>query len=346
MRAGDVMTKDVVAVSPDVEAREVAKVLLEHRISAVPVVDRDGVPLGMVSEGDLIGRNDADRQARRDWWLALLADGEALHPDFLASLRNPTRRASEVMSSPVVTVTEATDAVDVARMLIEHRIKRVPVVRDGRIVGIVSRGDLLRALAAHAEPRDGDQVPERRGLFADFFTAIDGRFGHLRDAAARSAPSGTPPTAAEAPAAPAETGVSADDFRGLADDFEHHEAERQQQQRRAVEAQRRGRVKELIDEHIRDDNWRTMLHAAREAAEHGAKEFMLLRFPAELCTDRGRAINAPAPYWPETLRGEAAEIYQRWERELKPRGFRLSARVLDFPGGFPGDVGLFLVWGE
>ena len=73
---------------------------------------------------------------------------------------------------------------------------------------------------------------------------------------------------------------------------------------------------------------------------------MLLRFPHDLCSDGGRAVNVPEPDWPKTLRGEAAEVFLRWERELKSRGFRLVARILDFPGGFPGDIGLFLVWGE
>jgi hypothetical protein len=73
----------------------------------------------------------------------------------------------------------------------------------------------------------------------------------------------------------------------------------------------------------------------------------LLRFPADLCTDRGRAVNAPLPDWPQTLRGAAAEIYLLWERDLKPGRFHLAARVLDFPGGMSGgDIGLFLVRGE
>ena len=76
------------------------------------------------------------------------------------------------------------------------------------------------------------------------------------------------------------------------------------------------------------------------------KECLLLRFPNELCTDGGRAIDVMEEAWPATLRGEAAELYLRWERELKPRGFRLAARVLEYPGGMPGDIGLFLVWGE
>jgi len=89
-----------------------------------------------------------------------------------------------------------------------------------------------------------------------------------------------------------------------------------------------------------------LVQGAREAAEHGEKRLLLLRFPNELCSDGGRAINVSEPNWPSTLRGEAAEVFLRWERDLKPRGFHLSAQVLEFPGGKPGDIGLFLVWGE
>lgn len=114
----------------------------------------------MVSEGDLIGRNDAERMARRDWWLSLLAEGETLHPDFLATLRQVEPTARELMSAPVVEVSEATEAVDIARLIAAHRIKRVPVVRDGRLVGIVSRADLLRAFAAErAEPHGAGHGP-------------------------------------------------------------------------------------------------------------------------------------------------------------------------------------------
>ncbi len=88
------------------------------------------------------------------------------------------------------------------------------------------------------------------------------------------------------------------------------------------------------------------MHGARMAAESGQKETMLLRFPCQLCIDGGRAINVAEQDWPATLRGRSAEIYLRWERDLKPRGFLLSARVLDFPDGKPGDMGLFLVWSE
>jgi hypothetical protein len=97
-------------------------------------------------------------------------------------------------------------------------------------------------------------------------------------------------------------------------------------------------------QHISDEGWRTLLRRGRQAAEHGQKEFMLLRFPSQLCSDSGRAVNVSEPDWPMTLRGKAAEIYLRWEHNLKPSGFHLAARVLDFPGGMPGDIGVFLVW--
>jgi hypothetical protein len=137
---------------------------------------------------------------------------------------------------------------------------------------------------------------------------------------------------------------SATDFQDLVAEFEHHEAARHDESSRAQAVQHRQRVKELIDHHISDENWNTIVHQARQAAEHGNKQFMLLRFPSQLCTDRGRAINVPLPNWQNTLRGEAAEIYRRWESTLKPKGFHLTARVLEFPDGMPGDIGLFLGW--
>jgi CBS domain-containing protein len=159
MQAREFMTKDLVTVSPNTPTPQIAKLLLAHGISAAPVVDGEGAPIGMVSEGDLLGRAEADREARRDWWLTLLAEGEALHPDFLATLRNPQLTAREVMSAPVVRITETTEAREIARLLEKHRIKRVPVVRDDRIVGIVSRADLLRAFTAeHSVPHGAGHI--------------------------------------------------------------------------------------------------------------------------------------------------------------------------------------------
>ena len=117
MKARDVMTTDVAMANPDTPTRDIAALLLRRGISAVPIVDAGGAPIGMVSEGDLVGRDENAREARRDWWLALLAEGNPLHEDFLASLRTPERRAREIMSAPVVTVEEDTPVAEIARLL-------------------------------------------------------------------------------------------------------------------------------------------------------------------------------------------------------------------------------------
>lgn len=150
MKARDIMTTDVVSVGPDASTRTVAGLLCAGRISAVPVLGAAGEPIGMVSEGDLIGRTDSDWRTHRDWWLTLLAEGEDLNPDFLASLRKPTQPVRKVMSSPVISVGENAELPEIAKLLISQNIKRVPVVRDRRVVGIVSRADLVRALATEA----------------------------------------------------------------------------------------------------------------------------------------------------------------------------------------------------
>jgi CBS domain-containing protein len=101
----------------------------------------------MLSEGDLIGRDEVDREARRDWWLTLLAEGEVLSTEFLVTLRTPQRKARDVMTTSVISIGEETEAGEIAPLLTTHRIKRVLVLCDGRIVGIVSRADLVRAIA-------------------------------------------------------------------------------------------------------------------------------------------------------------------------------------------------------
>jgi CBS domain-containing protein len=336
MKARDVMTDAVVSVRRDTPASQVARLLLDKGISAVPVIDSDGSPIGMVSEGDLIGRDEAARESRRDWWLELLAEGETLSAEFLANLRSPERIAGDVMSAPVVTVGEDTDVGEIARLLTAHRIKRVPVVRDDRVIGIVSRADLLRALAAE-EPKRA--APEGAALGSGPFARVDQHYLHDRQKSHEHRP-GEPPPASDHP------GFGVEEFRRLVADFQRGEARHREEARRAAAEQRQQKVKELIDQHIADESWRVIVHNARQAAESGQKEFILLRFPSQLCSDGGREINSLEPSWPRTLRGEAAEIYTRWERDLKPHGFRLAARVLDFPGGIPGDIGLFLVWGE
>ena len=83
----------------------------------------------------------------------------------------------------------------------------------------------------------------------------------------------------------------------------------------------------------------------QRALANGQTEVLVLRFPNELCTDRGRAINQAEAGWDKTLTGLPQELYGFWNKHLRPRGYRLKAQILDFPGGMPGDVGVTLCWG-
>ena len=333
MHAHELMTTKVVAVGPDEPTRRIAQLLLDNGISAVPVVDSDGTPIGMVSEGDLIGRGERERVARRDWWLTLLSGRQTPDTDFQARLTAPDRTARDVMAAPLVTVTEDTDAGEVARLLASYHIKRVPVVREGRLVGIVSRADLLRAVAA-TPPREAANAPKPHGFLLSLF-------GDYHRPAWEAEPV---PGQTEARPRPDASALAAADFRQLVEDHQHDAAHRRDDAREQAAKQRRQRAKELIDTHVFDPAWRQLLHRARATAEAGEKESLLLRFPSQLCIDGGRAINIAETAWPASLRGEAAEMYLRWERDLKPRGFTLTAQVVDFPDGKPGDIGLFLGW--
>lgn len=145
MRARDVMTTNVITVLEDTPVEEVARILLTRRISAVPVIDSDEQVVGVLSEGDLVRRSGTDAETREAWWLEGLADSDDRARSF-AQARG--RLAKDVMSTSVITAGEDDSLAQIARMLEKHRIKRVPIVRHKRLVGIVSRANLLHGLAA------------------------------------------------------------------------------------------------------------------------------------------------------------------------------------------------------
>jgi CBS domain-containing protein len=145
MRARDVMTTTVHTVMPDTRVSEIAKLLIDRHISAVPVVDNAGRLQGIVSEGDLMRRVESGTTKRRPWWLELLSDPDTLATEFVKS---HGIKAVDVMTTDVITVEEDADLAVIAGTLEKHRIKRVPVVRRGKVVGIVSRANLLQGLAA------------------------------------------------------------------------------------------------------------------------------------------------------------------------------------------------------
>lgn len=157
MQARDVMTTALVTANPDMPVPELARLLLERRISAVPVVDGEGRLLGIVSEGDLIHQLGSERDGRRSWLRDLVASSNLRAQDYL---RGHGRVAREVMTADVVAVGETTPLAEIVDLLERRRIKRVPVLRDGRLVGIVSRADLLRAVLVDARPAPAGQSDE------------------------------------------------------------------------------------------------------------------------------------------------------------------------------------------
>lgn len=172
MRAKDIMTTDVATISPDTAVSDIARKLMENHISGLPVVDDQGRPVGMVSEGDLLRQVGLAGEARRSWWLRLVSTPEQDAKDFVKA---HGRRAADIMSTDVISVTEDTTTGEIARLLEERRIKRVPVLRDGVVVGIVSRGNLLHALAGHRDDGPAAPTADDRTIRQNVYAALQGK---------------------------------------------------------------------------------------------------------------------------------------------------------------------------
>ena len=142
MNAGEVMSRNPIAVPAEAGLAEALRLMFDHSISGLPVVDGKAGLVGILTEGDLLRRSELGTAGQRSRWLDLLMTGR------LASeyVRTNTRRVSEIMTRDVVSVAEDTPLTEVVRLMERHRIKRVPVLRDGALIGIVSRADLLHAL--------------------------------------------------------------------------------------------------------------------------------------------------------------------------------------------------------
>ncbi len=159
MKARELMSTTLRVVQPEMPVAALAELLSSHGISAVPVVDKDGTPLGIVTEGDLIRRLADEPPGPLGWFFGQFRSPERLATRFMKA-HGATAR--DVMTTELVTVDEDATAEDIARLMEQHRIKRVPVLRDGKIVGIVSLADLLRAIlrpqAVEQEASAGDRA--------------------------------------------------------------------------------------------------------------------------------------------------------------------------------------------
>lgn len=145
MQAKDVMTTKLVTAEPETPIRDIAKLMLMHRISGIPIVDKSERVLGMISEGDLMQRPESETERKASWWLEAVFAPRDKAADYVKAHGT---KAGDVMTRNVLAVDEDMSVRDVARLLEEHRFKRVPVVRDGKLVGIISRANLLHGLVA------------------------------------------------------------------------------------------------------------------------------------------------------------------------------------------------------
>ena len=167
MNASDVMTRQVVSIGPDASILEAVQVMLQHRISGLPVIDGSGRLAGVVTEGDFLRRAETGTERKRWRWVEFLMGPGRLATDYV---HTSGRRVSEVMTTDVRTVVEDTPLEEIVHLMERHRVKRLPVVRGDAVVGIVSRANLMRALARlalSAQPVAAGDAEIRERLLAE-----------------------------------------------------------------------------------------------------------------------------------------------------------------------------------
>jgi CBS domain-containing protein len=156
VKAKDIMTSPVVSVEPDASVLQAVRIMLQRRVSGLPVVDREGGLVGIVTEGDFLRRAETGTQRRRARWLEFLLGPGRLADEYT---RSHGRKVSEMMTRDPERVAEEAPLADIVRLMEKRRIKRLPVVRGRHVVGIVSRANLLHALATVAR----DAKPAEQG---------------------------------------------------------------------------------------------------------------------------------------------------------------------------------------
>ncbi len=171
MKAMDVMVRDVVTVKPDDDVALAVHLLAEHDVSALPVVDDDDNVIGVISEADLLHREEIGTEKQRPWWLEAVTPASTLAGEFAKS---HGRRVEEIMSSNIVSASEDTPLGEIATLLERHRIKRLPILRAGKLVGIVSRSNLIQALASsQAQTGAGSGAASDRKLRLELLDRLD-----------------------------------------------------------------------------------------------------------------------------------------------------------------------------
>ena len=161
MKVAEIMTPKPVSVTPKTAVIDAAKLMLQHHISGLPVIDANGAVAGIVTEGDLLRRTETGTERHRSPWLAFLVGPGRLAGDYVEA---HARKVGEVMTGEVAVVNPSDDLTDVVSLMEKRHIKRLPVVENGKLVGIVSRADLVRALVRRltqeAISEVGNAVPD------------------------------------------------------------------------------------------------------------------------------------------------------------------------------------------
>ncbi|HJU18725.1 MAG TPA: CBS domain-containing protein [Stellaceae bacterium] len=166
MDTAEVMSRRVVTVTPETAVIEAARLMLQHRVSGLPVVDEGGAVIGIVTEGDLLRRAETGTARRRSHWLELLIGPARLARDYVQA---HARTVGEVMTRKILWATPHTPLAEVVQLMERHHVKRLPVIEGGSLVGIVSRADLVRALVDMAErpaSRDYNDADIREHILA------------------------------------------------------------------------------------------------------------------------------------------------------------------------------------
>jgi CBS domain-containing protein len=168
MKVSDVMTPRVISIEADAPVMTAVRLMLQNRISGLPVVGAKGELVGMVTEGDFLRRGEIGTQRHRSHWLEFLVGSGGLASEYVHAFG---RRVEEVMSAPAISVTEDTPLEQAVDLMERHRIKRLPVLHERRPVGIITRANLMHALVSLAiqpQAAPGDDASIRAGILAEF----------------------------------------------------------------------------------------------------------------------------------------------------------------------------------
>ena len=167
MKAEDVMTRDVISIDPGATVLQAAQLMLKHHISGLPVIDKDGNLVGIVSEGDFLRRRETKTERRRSRWLEFLMGPGRIAAEYSHSHGS---RVAEVMTAPALSVEEYTSLEEIVELMERRRVKRVPVLCGGQVVGIVTRSNLMHAMVSMARevrPAAKDDTAIREQLLAE-----------------------------------------------------------------------------------------------------------------------------------------------------------------------------------